>query len=188
MQQLTVSNGQRSIRRNICICGEMWKYEKSFPENAPKFTFLLKFRLKPLQCGNATIWWWRWCYLFRLHFIFHCFHFLKRFIVRTSVMFVVNGMMMFLEKNLLDCGHLDSEVIMIVISSWIVCIMHFMCSQIKHSGHNQKTSHPDDAIRRRKRGTFRAQSSWKKWEKEYTLDTAKVLSSLLGKQIMILWH
>ena len=46
MQQLTVSNGQRSIRRNICICREMWKLEESFRENAPKFTFLLKFRLK----------------------------------------------------------------------------------------------------------------------------------------------
>ena len=47
MQQLTLSNGQRSIRRNICICREMWKLEESFRENAPKFTFLLKFRLKP---------------------------------------------------------------------------------------------------------------------------------------------
>ena len=83
-------------------------------------------------------------------------------------MFVVNGMMMFLEKNLLDCGHLDSEVIMIVISSWIVCIMHFMCSQIKHSGHNQKTSHPDDAIRRRKRGIFSRPNLPEKIEKKNT--------------------
>ena len=44
--------------------------------------------------------------------------------------------------------------LMMVISFWIVRVMHFMCSQIKHSGHNQKTSHPDDAIRQRKRGIF----------------------------------
>ena len=49
-------------------------------------------------------------------------------------------------------------MLMMLISFWIVRVMHFMCSQIKHSGHNQKTSHPDDAIRQRKRNIFQIEN------------------------------
>ena len=66
--------------------------------------------------------------------------------------------------------------VMMLISFWIVRVMHFMCSQIKHSGHNQKTSHPDDAIRQRKRGIFFRSKIWRKKIRAENISSRRIYS------------